>query len=155
MTQSLPTRIKKRKYFLAAAHNGRKFVACGMIVQIIKNNTPDKINVGFTTTKKLGCAVVRNRIRRRLREICRLEFSNAPRGYNYVFVGRMATLNRSFDALQSDARYILRQWQKDLQVKLTGTNNSNLDKNKQFVSDNLNTPDQPDTKERIEGSENE
>ncbi len=108
--KTLPARIKKRKYFLAAAHNGRKFVAAGLIVQIVKNNTPNTINVGFTTTKKLGCAVVRNRVRRRLREVCRLEFLNAPAGYNYVFIGRMSTIDRPFEALQKDARYILHQW---------------------------------------------
>ncbi len=115
--KALPNRIKKRKYFLAATHNGRKFVAAGMVVQIVKNNTPDKMNVGFTTTKKLGCAVIRNRVRRRLREICRLEFLNAPKGYNYVFVGRMATIDRPFEALRKDARYILHQWQNELAQK--------------------------------------
>ncbi len=115
--KTLPNRIKKRKYFLAATHNGRKFVAAGMVVQIVKNNTPEQMNVGFTTTKKLGCAVIRNRVRRRLREICRLEFCNAPKGYNYVFVGRLATIERPFESLQKDARYILWQWRNELAEK--------------------------------------
>lgn len=106
---ALPNRIKKRKYFLLAAHNGRKFVAKGLVVQVIKNNLPDVKRVGFTTTKKLGCAVVRNRVRRRLREICRLMFVNVPNGYDYVFVGRQATIDRPFDMLQKDARYIVAQ----------------------------------------------
>ena len=109
-TYRLPNRIKNRKYFLRAAHNGKKFVAKGLIVQVIQNDLSDK-RVGFTTTKKLGCAVIRNRVRRRLREICRLEFAHAPKGYDYVFVGRQATIDRSFDMLQKDARYISAQIQ--------------------------------------------
>ena len=108
-TYSLPERIRNRKHFLLAANNGRKFVAKGMIVQVIQNKYPEKKRVGFTTTKKLGCAVVRNRVRRRLREICRLMFTGVPVGYDYVFIGRQATIDRPFDMLQKDAKYIVAQ----------------------------------------------
>lgn len=106
----LPERVKKRKTFLLATHNGWKFVARGFIVQIVKNNLPQKKRVGFTTTKKLGGAVVRNRIRRRLREVCRLTFNQVPVGFDYIFIGRTATIDRPFDLLCADGRYIIKQF---------------------------------------------
>lgn len=114
---TLPKRLKKRKYFLLAAHNGRKFLSKGLIVQIIPNNKEDIKRVGFTTTKKLGCAVVRNRVRRLMREVCRLEFSKAPGGFDYVFIGRLSAIERPLEALRKDARYILATFQNELSEK--------------------------------------
>ena len=73
---------------MRATHNGRKFVASSVILQVIPNEK-ETFRVGFTTTKKLGCAVIRNKIRRRLREAVRLIFApKALIGYDYVFIGR-------------------------------------------------------------------
>ena len=58
---------------------------------------------GFTATKKLGNAVVRNRVKRRLREAVRLIApQKALDGYEYVLIGRKSTLKRPFSALLHD-----------------------------------------------------
>jgi ribonuclease P protein component len=59
--------------------------------------------VGFTATKKIGNAVVRNRCRRRLREAARalVPRLGAP-GTDYVFVAREATAARGWSALLDD-----------------------------------------------------
>jgi ribonuclease P protein component len=57
----------------------------------------DSARVGFTVTKKEGCAVERNRIRRRLREAVRLSGAlHARAGHDYVMVGRRSALDASF-----------------------------------------------------------
>lgn len=57
--------------------------------------------VGITVSKKLGKAVVRNKIRRRLREVYRLNESRFLRGYDLVVVARGACVEASFQQLQS------------------------------------------------------
>ena len=71
---------------------------------------PKSARFGFTVTKKLGTAVVRNRIRRRLREIVR---QGAGRlglaGCDYVIVARDAALRRPAEALRGDLETALAQ----------------------------------------------
>jgi ribonuclease P protein component len=59
--------------------------------------------VGFTVSRKVGNAVERNRVRRRLREMARQIIPGQARGdFDYVLVGRQAALNRDFAALRQD-----------------------------------------------------
>jgi ribonuclease P protein component len=61
------------------------------------------VRVGFTVSRKVGNAVVRNRVRRRLREIAREVIpAQARSDLDYVLVGRHAALGRDFAALRQD-----------------------------------------------------
>jgi ribonuclease P protein component len=58
---------------------------------------------GFTASKSLGDAVVRNRARRRLKEAVRLTAPlHALEGYDYVLIARVGTLQRRFAELSKD-----------------------------------------------------
>ena len=59
--------------------------------------------VGFTVSRKVGNAVARNRVRRRLREIARQIIpEQARRDLDYVLVGRQAALKRDFATLRQE-----------------------------------------------------
>lgn len=61
------------------------------------------IRVGFTVSRKVGNAVVRNRVRRRLREVARLVIPGQARSeLDYVLVGRQAALARDFVVLRQE-----------------------------------------------------
>ena len=64
-----------------------------------KRGCPGKNRVGITVSKKLGGAVVRNRVRRRLREVYRLNESRFLTGYDIVVVARSACVDAPFEAL--------------------------------------------------------
>ncbi len=67
------------------------------------------IRVGFTVSRKVGNAVQRNRVRRRLREAARLVIpAQARPDLDYVLVGRQAALGRDFAVLCQDLKEALR-----------------------------------------------
>jgi ribonuclease P protein component len=66
------------------------------------------IRAGFTATRKIGGAVVRNRAKRRLREAARqlLPLHGRP-GRDYVFIARGGTVNRPWSRLLDDMKSAL------------------------------------------------
>lgn len=68
------------------------------------------MRVGFTATKKVGGAVIRNRAKRRLREAARtlLPLHGVP-GTDYVFVARQQTAARDWSLLLEDVKSALTQ----------------------------------------------
>jgi ribonuclease P protein component len=66
-----------------------------------RKNRLNQNRVGITVSKKLGCAVVRNRVRRRLREIYRLNEDRFLPGYDIVVVARSRAVEASFEELHT------------------------------------------------------
>lgn len=101
-----PERLKTRRDFLRVAKTGKKWVSPGLIVQVDDNARADSdraLRVGFTVSKKVGNAVERNRVRRRLRAAAETVLPLEGRdGRDYVVIGRKAALKRSFDDLTQD-----------------------------------------------------
>jgi ribonuclease P protein component len=66
------------------------------------------VRVGFTVSRKVGQATERNRARRRLRAAAAEVLPRYARsGYDYVLIGRRATLDRAYDRLVDDLRTAL------------------------------------------------
>lgn len=103
-----PPRLKRRAEFLRVAGRGRKLPAPGLVLQVLRRDDAGPARLGFTVTKKVGNAVIRNRTRRRLKEAARLVLAAQPvRSADLVLVGRDATRTRPFPALQDDLRQAL------------------------------------------------
>ncbi len=97
---SQPPRLKKRAEFLAVAAKGAKAPMPGLVMQLMPRADDAPFRVGFTVTKKVGNAVVRNRIRRRFREaIRRVSADAALADHDYVVMAREAALRAEFAAL--------------------------------------------------------
>ena len=85
----------RRLYHRGASAANRYFVMyCG------RNHTPEN-RVGLTVSAKLGCAVVRNRVRRRLREIYRLNAHKFKPGYDIVVVARSRSVGAPYQKLEA------------------------------------------------------
>lgn len=69
------------------------------LVLYARRNRSAQNRVGLTVSKKLGCAVVRNRVRRRLREVYRLNELRFAPGWDIVVVARSRCVNADFDKL--------------------------------------------------------
>ncbi len=97
-------RLKKRAEFLAV-RQGEKRRGPYFLLETKTRGDTDGARVGFTVTKKVGNAVVRNRVKRRLREAVRLSATAdmAPDS-DYVIVGRRDVLGAPFTAIQAELK---------------------------------------------------
>lgn len=91
--------IKNRSDFLKAARNGVFVSSKYIIFQAIENNL-NVTRVGFTATKKIGIAVIRNRVKRRMRAAVRIVLDELGLiGVDYVFIARKMILSCSVNDL--------------------------------------------------------
>jgi ribonuclease P protein component len=103
-----PGRLKRRAAFLLLAAKGRKAPMPGLVLQAMQRGDAGPARLGFTVTKRVGNAVVRNRVRRRLKEAARLNLAEQPlAGVDLVLIGREGTRRRAFGALREDFRRAL------------------------------------------------
>jgi ribonuclease P protein component len=96
--------LRRRSEFLAVGRGARLvrqgFVLQGLLAGGERSSRPPRF--GFTVTKKIGNAVVRNRIRRRLRAAVRQAALHAAAGADYVLIARPAALTLPFERLVND-----------------------------------------------------
>jgi len=68
-----------------------------------RQDATTQIRVGYTVTKKVGSAVIRNRVKRRFRELARELLPEAGiAGADHVIIGRNSAVERDFAKLRSD-----------------------------------------------------
>jgi ribonuclease P protein component len=93
--------IRKRADFLAANKGLR--VAKPAFVLLAHPNDGAGLRFGITVTKKIGNAVVRNRMKRRFRELLRAALPEAGLvGHDHVLIGREGGIERDFAAMRAE-----------------------------------------------------
>ncbi len=96
-------RLQKNKTFQYVYHRGRS-VACRDLVMLYARGR--SVQVGFSVSKKVGNAVTRNLVKRRLRECFRPYLGDVKNGL-YVIVARPSAAKATFQSLEKDMRYLL------------------------------------------------
>ena len=84
------TTLKENKDFRRLYHRGKSYVSPVLVTYVMKNRKAG-LRIGFTTSKKIGIAVQRNRSRRIMREAFRLIAPKLKTGDDFVFVARGKT----------------------------------------------------------------
>ena len=101
-------RLTSRPQFLAAAKGVSKASGAVVVQALDRGDGRATVGVGFTATRKVGGAVIRNRAKRRLREAARALLPlHAHPGYDYVLVARQGTPDRPWDRLLDDVKSAL------------------------------------------------
>ena len=100
-------RLKKRADFLACAQ-AASCARGAVVVQARARDHAPLVRAGFTATKRIGGAVVRNRAKRRMREAARLLLPTlAQPGFDYVFIARGGVTTRPWSRLLDDVKSAL------------------------------------------------
>ncbi len=102
--------IKKRVDFLAA-NRGKRFATPGFVLLVHPRRDDDRsIRLGITITKKVGNAVIRNRMRRRFRELAREMLAEMGlAGADHILIGRNDGIERDFAVLREDMQRALKK----------------------------------------------
>lgn len=100
--------IKENKLFKRLYTKGKKEVSKDLVVYFLPNKL-GKNMIGFTVSKKVGKAVVRNRIRRLMRESLRKYEPLLKQGYFFVFVARTAAAYSSYSQIDASLSEMLKK----------------------------------------------
>lgn len=92
----------KLNYVFRRLYTKGAVCASRSVVLYARKNNLGINRIGITTGKKLGHAVVRNRVRRRLREVYRINEARFIPGYDLVVVARTHAIEAKFTSLESD-----------------------------------------------------
>ena len=95
------TTLNKNYDFQRVYKKGKSYVTPSFVIYIRKNNKQG-IRLGFTVSKKIGNAVIRNRSKRRLREIFRASFNPKLTELDVVVVARSRSKNENFSKMIQD-----------------------------------------------------
>ena len=110
-------RLQKNRTFQYVYRRGRS-VACRDLVMLYARGRG--LQVGFSVSKKVGNAVTRNKVKRRLRECFRPYLGDVKAGL-YVVVARPSAAGATFQSLQRDMRYLLKKQSAFLAEQPEGT----------------------------------
>ena len=100
----LPT-LKKNYEFQRVYGRGKYASSRTLVVYVMPNRT-GKLRLGITTSKKVGKSVVRNRMRRLIRENLRGMISSLPNGRDIVIVARKAEETAGLVSVGKELRYL-------------------------------------------------
>jgi len=102
----VPDVLTKRTDFLAA-NRGLRIARPGFVL-LVGPNRVDRVRYGITVTKKIGNAVVRNRMKRRFRALLReLLPAGAVPAHDHVLIGREGGIERRFALLREELKVAL------------------------------------------------
>lgn len=97
MKKTLPL---KENHLFRRAYNRGKTAADSRLALYVRGNGQKGCRLGLTVSTKVGCAVVRNRVRRRLREVYRLHEDQVLGGRDVVVVARVRAASSDYHQLE-------------------------------------------------------
>lgn len=128
--------IKKRKDFLYISDNGASVVTPAFVVKCAlpvrkfhqgERSVPceNGVRVGYVVRKKIGNAVTRSFVRRRLREMVRADIPfNGEAGYDYVVIARSYSVKRDFGKMRKEFVSALKQLASEMKSAAAGKETS-------------------------------
>lgn len=102
-------RLRKKQDFNKVYRQGRSFANAQFVVYWRKQTEPGCFRLGVSASAKLGGAVVRNRLRRRVKEIVRLNADKLQASYDLILIVRKPALALSYKEMEGSVLHVLRK----------------------------------------------
>ncbi|MFW5998422.1 MAG: ribonuclease P protein component [bacterium] len=106
--------LKKTRQFKKVYENGKSYATPNLVLYRLSNKK-EYNRFGFSISKKIGNAVIRNKLRRRIKEIIRHNEKYIRNGYDLVFIARKPVVNLDFFHLKKNTIYLFKKsgiWKK-------------------------------------------
>jgi ribonuclease P protein component len=94
-------RVRKRGAFVEIQRDGRKTGGSDLVMLVLAQRKPGPSRVGVTASRRVGGAVVRNRLKRYVREVFRQHRAWFPDGSDVVFVARPSAATLDYAAVRA------------------------------------------------------
>lgn len=94
-------RLTRQADFDRSIRGGRRLSSASLAL-FVRDNEVGRLRVGFAVSRRLGNAVVRNRVKRRLRELVRSVDGDGLSGQDVVIVARPPAADASYEALRKE-----------------------------------------------------
>lgn len=95
--------VTRKKEFQYSRQCGTAYFSKNLILQVSKNNNTSNVaHVGFTVSRRVGSAVIRNLVKRRLRNLSEQLLVQQAVNTNYIFIARKYAARATFDSLRKD-----------------------------------------------------
>ena len=101
-------RLKKNSSYEYLYRRGTS-IPCRLMILIFCPSKQKLPKIGFSVTKKIGKATVRNRVRRRMKEQARSLIPHFAEHTNYVFVARANLVDAEFAEIGASMKYLLKK----------------------------------------------
>ncbi|MBV9998806.1 MAG: ribonuclease P protein component [Verrucomicrobia bacterium] len=95
-------RLTRASEFRLVKQDGKAFTGRYVVLAVFRPPDETSVRAGLVTSRRVGPAVVRNRVRRRLREIYRLNRARIGPGWWLVTIARVSASSASLAQLQQD-----------------------------------------------------
>jgi ribonuclease P protein component len=101
-------KLKKNYEFKKVYNEGRYYVEKYVVMYIVMNNSASN-RVGFSVSKKVGNSVVRNRVKRLMKEVYRQKAVNMKLGHDMVFTARVGSGTADYLKIEKNITSILKK----------------------------------------------
>ena len=102
--------LKKNKEFKRVYNNGKSHATRNLVIYYLKSEDLENNRYGLSVSKRIGNAVVRNKLKRRLREIIRdFEKEKDFKGYDIIFIARKPVVKLDYQFLKKDVKKLYKK----------------------------------------------
>lgn len=99
-------RLRKNVEFRDVYRKGKSISDKLLVLYLVKNRK-NTARIGVSVSKKVGKSVIRSRVKRLVLENYRLIKNRVPKGYDLIFIGRVAANDKSYDEIGASVKYLL------------------------------------------------